>query len=384
MWRGPNHDGIAPGEDDVPVKLGSPKWEEVVQGRSHGSLVLRGDYLYFTMAVSDDNFNGQYLVCARRNNGTSIWAIEIHSGGMDARMNKKSTWASTTPAVDDLNVYVNFLNDGKVWTTAVDHEGSIRWQTEICPYQIHQGYGSSPILYRDLVLVSADNKLGGTLCGIDRKTGEHAWLVGRAELPNYPSPVVVRMDGKDQLIMTGTEKVSSFDPLTGEQNWEVDGATTECVTSAVSDGKHVFTSGGYPKNHVAAVVGDGSGKVAWEKPNRVYVPSMIVHQGCLFAIMDAGVAVCWDCETGEEKWKARLGGTFSSSPVLAGGKIYAANESGTLYVFEANPVDFKLLAENRIADEIYSSPAISNGEIFLRVANYSGEERTEKIVCFGK
>jgi outer membrane protein assembly factor BamB len=111
---------------------------------------------------------------------------------------------------------------------------------------------------------------------------------------------------------------------------------------------------------------------------------MFVKDGSLYGVMDAGVAVCWDCETGEERWKARLGGTFSSSPVLVGDRVYVANESGTLYVYKADPAKFELLAENKIADEIFATPTVCGGEIFLRVAFYEGEKRKEKIVCYGK
>ena len=104
----------------------------------------------------------------------------------------------------------------------------------------------------------------------------------------------------------------------------------------------------------------------------------------LFGIMDAGVAVCWKSDSGEEIWKGRLGGNFSSSPVLVGKHIYAANESGTLLVYQADPTKFEIVAKNEIADEIFATPAICGGEIFLRVAFYKSEERTEKIVCYSK
>src|SRR5262249_6420955 len=150
--------------------------------------------------------------------------------------------------------------------------------------------------------------------------------------------------GREQLVLTGCNLVSSFEPLTGKTLWEVKGATEECVTSAVTDGQHVFTSGGYPRNHVAAVRADGSGKVAWENTTRVYVPSMLVKGGHLYAVSDAGIAFCWKCDTGKEVWKGRLGGTFSASPVLVGEHILATNESGRTFVFRATPAAFEVVA----------------------------------------
>ncbi|MEQ1840695.1 MAG: PQQ-binding-like beta-propeller repeat protein, partial [Verrucomicrobiales bacterium] len=181
-----------------------------------------------------------------------------------------------------------------------------------------------------------------------------------------------------------TDKVTSLDPSTGKVNWEIDGATTECVTSTPTDGKHIYSSGGYPKNHVAAIVADGSGKIAWETNDRVYVPSMLVKDGMLYATMDSGVALCLDAATGEEKWKGRLGGNFSASPVLVGDQIHAVNEEGDYFVFKADPTGLEIVAKNKVGDEVYATPGICGKEIFLRVAFYEGAKRSEKLVCYGE
>jgi hypothetical protein len=184
--------------------------------------------------------------------------------------------------------------------------------------------------------------------------------------------------------MTGCDLVSSFNPITGEKLWEIKGATTECVTTTVTDGIHVYSSGGYPKNHVSAVRADGSGKIAWHNNVRVYVPSMIVDNGYLYGIADAGVAYCWKSDTGEEMWKGRLGGTFSASLTLADGKLYAANEAGDCFVFEASSKGFKILSKNKLGDEIFASPVICGKRLFQRTAHRSGSERQEFLYCIGK
>ena len=132
---------------------------------------------------------------------------------------------------------------------------------------------------------------------------------------------------RDQLVLTGCDLVTSLNPLTGETLWEVEGATTECVTSTVTDGQRIFTSGGYPRNHLSAVRADGSGRIDWETGDRIYVPSMLLRDGTLYAVLDAGVAACWDSATGKQHWKHRLGGTFSASPILVGRRIYATERS---------------------------------------------------------
>jgi outer membrane protein assembly factor BamB len=281
-------------------------------------------------------------------------------------------------------VFINFVNAGAVYTTALDLHGKQLWQTKISDYVTHQGFGSSPALYKSLVIASADNKGGGAVAGLQRATGKVVWKQSRPKTPNYSSPIILNVAGRDQLLMTGCNLVAGFSPLTGKQLWQIDGATTECVTSTVTDGKHIYTSGGYPKNHVAAVLADGSGKVVWENKTRVYVPSMLVHEGFLYAVTDAGVAVCWKSDTGKEQWKGRLGGTFSGSPVLAGGHLFVTNETGRTYVFKANPKAFQLVAENELGDEVYSTPTICGSRVYMRVAVRKDGQREERVYCLGK
>jgi outer membrane protein assembly factor BamB len=184
------------------------------------------------------------------------------------------------------------------------------------------------------------------------------------------------------MIVAGCSLLSSFDPVTGEKLWEIPATTDECVVTAVTDGERVFASGGYPKNHTVAVQADGSGKIAWQNTARVYVPSMIQEKGFLYAVMDAGVAVCWRSDTGEERWKERLGGDFYSSPVRVGTRMYAINVAGVTSVFEATPERFQLLAQNQLGTEAFASPAICGDRIYLRVAQ-TGDSRQEYLYSVG-
>ena len=158
--------------------------------------------------------------------------------------------------------------------------------------------------------------------------------------------------------------------------------TVTCATM-VWDGDLVFASGGYPKNHSVSLYGDGSGKVAWQNITRVYVPSMVVKDGHLFAVMDGGAAMCWDSKTGERKWKGVLGGTFTSSPVLVGEHLHVLNELGEYFVFKADPEKFELVSKSQLGEQVFSSPTICGGRIFVRVVEHVGDERQEKLYCLG-
>ena len=383
-WRGPNRNGEAAPDQAPPTQWAADRnivWKSPLVGRGHGSPTLVGSRIFIQTA--DETTGAQIVLCLDRSTGKQLWSTMVHaSGGM--RKNSKSTAASSSPACDGQRVIVNFPNNGAMMTTALSLEGQQLWQTKICDYVEHQGYGSSPALYQSLAIISADTKAGGAIAGLDRSSGQMVWRRERPKLPNYPSPILMHVAGKDQMVLTGCDLFSSFDPLTGNTIWEVPGATTECVTSTVTDGKRVFSSGGYPRNHMSAVLADGSGKLDWENESRVYVPSLLVRDGALYGVLDVGIAVCWSTETGKELWKTRLGGTFSSSPVLVGDKIYATNESGDTFIYKADPKEYKEIGKNHLGDQVLSTMVICDSRIYYRAATLSGDDRQEFLYCMSE
>lgn len=383
-WRGVNRNGIASPDQSPPTSWSETKnvvWKTPLPGRGHSSPTVVGDHVYIATAESDRET--QSLLCFDRRTGEQIWQTDVHKGGLMMK-NAKSSAASSTVACDGERLFVNFPNSGALVTTALSLEGKVLWRQKISDYKVHQGYGGSPAIYGPLVIVASDNKLGGAVVGLNRKTGDVVWSNPRPKKPNYASPVILRVNGSDQLFLTGGDFVSSFDPLTGKKLWEIAGATTECVTTTVTDGERIFSTGGYPKNHVAAISANNNGKIVWENKTRVYVPSMVFTHGHLFAIADAGVAMCIDSATGKELWKARLGGTFSSSPVVVGDHIYVTDESGKTTIFKADASEFKLVGENTISGEVFATPTIVGGKIYHRVARKKEGRREEYLYCIGK
>jgi outer membrane protein assembly factor BamB len=379
-WRGPQRSGIANPKQSPPVTWSETEnvlWKVPVPGRGHSSATVIGDQVF--LAAADPEREVQSVLGFDRQTGERVWEAVAHEGNFETKGNKKASLASSTIACDGKQLFVNFLNNGAIFTTAFDLSGVRLWQTKVSDYVVHQGYGSSPTPYRHLVIVAADNKgeSGGAIAGLDRASGEIVWKQSRPAKPNYASPIILNVAGKDQLFLTGCDKVTSLNPLTGTTNWEIEGATTECVTSTVTDGVHIFTSGGYPKNHMAAVVADGSGTVTWENTVRAYVPSMLCNNGYLYATLDGGFATCLESATGKELWKSRLGGTFSSSPVLVGDRIYATNEEGTTFVFKASPDAFEELARNKLGESVFATPTICGSRIYTRVTHQVDGRRQE-------
>jgi len=384
-WRGPHRNGHADPTQKLPTALDPAKhtfWEAPVPGRGHGSPIVVGDRIY--LVTADERKETQSLLAYDRATGSPAWSTVIHSGTFAPKINRKATHASNSPAYDGEKLYVSFVNDGAVHATAVGLDGKKVWTTRLTDYVIHQGYGASPMVYKSLILVCADNKKAGAVFGLNRKSGEVVWKVDRPRIPNYTSPIVHRLGGRDQLVLSGCEKVMSIDPLTGKILWEAKGSTQETVTSSVTDGERVFISGGWPKNHVHAVESDGSGNVVWRNISRVYVPSMLVTGGHLFAVMDGGAAMCWDCKTGERRWKGLLGGTFSSSPVLVGDHIHVINENGEYFQFKADPAGFGVVHKARIGEQVFATPAYCGGRVYARVAVFQNDIRREKLLCLGE
>lgn len=383
-WRGPTRNGIASADQNPPTTWSDSEnviWKAPIPGRGHGAITVVGEHAYIPTA--DANAEEQSVICLDRGTGKEIWRRVVHKGGFEKKGNNKSSLASATIACDGQHLYINFLHAGAIYTTALSTTGKLVWQTKVTDYILHQGFGSSPAIYQSLLLVSADNKGTGVLAALDRITGNVVWKQSRPQLPNYTSPIVLKIGNQDQLLFTGCDLVTSLEPSTGKKLWEVPGSTTECVTSTVTDGTRIFTSGGYPKNHLSAIVADGSGEVAWENTSRVYVPSMLVSDQALYAVLDAGVAMCWDSATGKELWKGRLEGTFSASPVLVNDVIYATNEAGKTFLFKAKKEMFEILGSNQLGNEVFATPTICDSRIYMRVATTTEGKRQEFVYCLG-
>lgn len=385
-WRGPNRNGVADSNQSPPMTWSRSEnilWATPVPGRGHSSPVVVGDRVFLTTA--DEKAQLQSVLCFHHDTGKILWKTDVHEGGLAKKGNKRASQASSAVACDGRRIFANFLNRGAIVTTALDLNGQLIWQQRIADYTVHQGYGSSPAVHGLHVFVTADNKGGtGVIACLNRLDGQIRWKSTRPKTPNYSSPIILKIDGRNQLLLTGCNLVSSLDPESGRKLWEIPGATTECVTSTVTDGTHIFTSGGYPKNHVSAVKADGSGKVVWENKTRVYVPSMIASQGYLYAIADAGIAYCWKSESGEEMWKQRLGGTFNASPVLVGDRIFATNEAGTTFIFKATPARFEKLGENSLGEAIFATPTFCHDRIFMRAVEADSDPRQEVLYCIGQ
>lgn len=384
-WRGPSRNGIAD-STPVPTILSDTDnlvWKVPVPGRGHSSPTVVADRIFLTTA--DEREKTHSVLAFDRATGKLLWQREVNQGGFPPKNHPKNTEATATVASDGERLFATFYYHEKVGAVALDFDGNILWKKDVCrfrPRTYEYGYAPSPIIYQNTVIISAEYDGDSFITALDRKSGERVWQAPRPTMITFSTPVIAHIGGKDQMLISGAQKVWSSDPADGKPLWSTIGTSLATCGTMVWDRDIVFASGGFPKAETIAIKADGSGEALWQNNQRCYEQSMLAYDGYLYALTGNGVLFCWRGSDGEEMWKERLKGPVSASPVLANGQIYWANELGTLYVFRPTPEKFDLVAENHVGTDAFPSPAICGGQIFLRVGQGSGGERQEWLYCF--
>ncbi|EAQ80416.1 outer membrane protein assembly factor BamB family protein [Blastopirellula marina] len=385
-WRGPHDLGIAEPGQSPPTKFSDSEnvvWKTSVPGRGHSSPILVGDKVVLTTA--DKEKQTQSVLCFDRKTGKSLWTTVVNTGGLPPEIHSKNTHASPTVACDGKQLFALFNNNNSVQLAALDLNGKLLWKKQgpFTPQQFKFGFGPSPLLYGDLVILAAEYEQG-YIIALRKKNGAIAWKIDRPQI-SFSSPIVAKLAGRDQMLISGLSKVCSYDPQSGKLLWSVDGPALATCGTLVWLGDTVFASGGYPEKETIAVKADGSGKILWRQPVKCYEQSLVAADGFVYAVSDDGIAYCWNAVTGQEMWKQRLGGgSVSSSPTLVGDSIYLFNERGKCFVFKANPQKFELVAENQLGDEAFASPSFCEDQMFMRTADSSSGTRLETLYCIGQ
>ncbi len=388
-WRGPGRDGHAPTTAKPPTQLdvARAKWQAPVPGRGHSSPTVVGNQVFLLTALEAEE---RHVVLAYdRQTGQAQWQTEINQGGFPARNHPKNTEASPTLACDGERLYVAVYHHDRLELTALTLTGEIAWRADAGKYRptmYEYGYAASPVLYQDLVIIVAEYDGPSSLQAFRRADGQPVWKTARPDNISFSSPTIAHLQGRDQLLISGNQKIVSYDPANGQQLWEAKGAATATCGTAVWDSQRVFASGGYPQNETVAIeLGDGAGqrpRANWSVNQKCYEQSMIVIDGYVYALTDGGILYCWRATDGQEMWKQRFRGPVSASPVYAGGHLYCANEGGNLYVIRPNPEACEVVSENQIGTDSFPSPAVSGNQLFLRVATGSRQQRQEVLYCF--
>lgn len=414
QWRGSSGNGVS-SESGLPARWSrnDVAWKAPLKGLGVSSPIAWGDRVFVTSQSGQGELRpGSHPTLARgpeaasekplgksttpgekdvyflieafrRSDGRQLWEYRQRAEGPLAPVHQKHNLASPSPVTDGEMIYAWFGN-GQI--VAVNMEGKLVWQRhlgkEVSPFDIEWGHGSSPALYRDMLILECDHIPASYLIALDKKTGKERWKVDRGKgVRSYSTPSVVRGPRGDELIVNASERIDSYDPSTGKHLWYTGEPNRFPIPVPSSENGILYASRGYRSGPFMAIRLGGAGDISrshvqWLVPTGApYVSSLVLYQGLIYMANDAGVASCFDAKTGEKVWQARTEGIFSASPVAGDGKVYLLSETGETIVLKAGR-EFRVLARNDLGERLVASPAISDGQIFIRTDGY--------LFCIGK
>jgi outer membrane protein assembly factor BamB len=387
QFRGPLGQGRST-ETGLPVTWSATEnvvWSTELPGESWSSPIVWKDHVFVTTAT--DHGASCRVVALDRKTGTILWNNEVFRQ-VPGYKQDRNTDASPTPATDGERVYACF-GDGSF--VAVDFAGRVIWTNRDYPFYSQHGLASSLLLYDDLVIMARDGSSDGpdkglgwhqpwdqaNILALDARTGQERWKARRGlSRISHGMPACWEHDGQMELVSEAGDVVQGFDLKSGERLWSSQVIGEGKVPSMVIGDGLAFTSGGWGgRESIKAFKLGGRGELGtenlvWEQTKGMpKVPSLLYVKPYLFAITDAGIATCLQAATGEIVWQKRVRGNFSASPVAAEGHIYLISDEGETTVLEAGP-EFKLLATNPLGEKVQASPAISQGQIFIRTEKH--------------
>jgi outer membrane protein assembly factor BamB len=378
-FRGPDGSGVSEAAL-IPLQWTESgyQWKTRLPGKGHSSPVVWGDKVFLMSA--DPERAAQLVLCLDARSGKILWQREYAATAYS--IHPRNTLASSTPAVDKDRVYVAWATPEQLTLRALDHEGNEVWVRELGPWVGQHGFGSSPIVYEDMVILlnsqqaeqlDPGQKPGRSqMMAFDSATGQLRWSQPRTTTRVcYSTPFIYYpKNGPPELIGCNTgDGIFSLDPRTGHPNWSLKVLEMRTVASPIVVGDLILASngvGGFAGNYLVAV---RAGKVP-EEVYRVtkkagYVPTPIARGNLVFTFFDGGFAKCFDAATGDEIWSKRLSAGFSGSPVLVRDKLYCIDDKGDVIVLAADR-EFRELARNSLGEPSRATPAVSGGRMFLR------------------
>jgi len=413
QFRGPGATGVveSPGQ---PVKWDAAaaqnvRWKLAIPGLAHSSPVVWGNKIFVTTAVNsakDETRYGLYgdvapvkndpihtwkVYAIDKSKGTILWERTASSNIPKVKRHPKSTHADSTPVTDGKYLVVLFGSEG-LYT--YDLSGKLLWKQDLgvldsgwfydADYQWE--HGSSPIIYKNLVIIQADVQKNSFIAAYDLKTGKLQWKTPREEIPSWGTPTVYEGKTRAELITSGPKAIRGYDPITGKELWKL-GPMSE-ITTPTPFAAHdlIYVTSGYsPIQPIYAIRPGANGDIslkdgkesnefiAWSKQRGgPYMPTPIVYGDLLYTCSNQGVLVAYNAKTGERVYQERLGGTgaaFTASPVASDGKIYLASEDGDVFVVKAGP-KYELLSKNPVGEVMMATPAISDGVVIVRTVSH--------------
>jgi len=405
-WRGPYGTGIAP-VGDPPVEWNenmNVKWKVEIPGRGHATPVIWGDQIILLSAVQSDkklateqpeeeplqnqwmsptetDYIHEYAVLSvDRNNGKIRWQTTVREELPHSHTHEFGSWASNSPVTDGMNIYAYFGSHGLY---CLDKEGHIKWERDLGRMEkvMSFGEGSSPILHGEKLIVLRDQEGQSFLHVLNKHTGEDILKIERDEQSSWSTPFIVEYEGNTQIITSATNKVRSYDFVTGEVIWECSGMTRNVIPSPVGADGMVYLISGFRGSALLAVnLSKAKGNItdtdaiAWKYDHDTpYTPSpLLMDDKIYFLKVNNGFLSCLDAADGKIYYSSeKLEGiqNIFASPVGVEDRIYITGANGTIYVVKHGP-DFEVLSQNILEDNFHASPAVIGDNLYLRGFKY--------------
>ena len=406
QFRGPTMQGVSD-STRLPLHWGEEQnaaWKTPIHGKAWSSPVVWGNQVWMTTATPDGH--ELYAVCVERDSGKIVHDLKVFDVASPQYCIPFNSYASPTPCIEEGRVYVTFGSPG---TACLDtRTGKMFWARRDFVCNHYRGAGSSPLLYKNLLIMHFDGSDFQYVVALNKETGQTVWRTDRdvdyGDLePNgrpkadgdfrkaFSTPRIATFDGKDVLISLGSKALYAYEPMTGQELWRVDvkESFSGSDTPVVCDGLILFATG-HGQSELLAVRPGGNGvvnntNVVWRSHKKVPTRSSLIGvDGLAYMVSDAGIVSCVDVKTGDEVWHGRIDGEYSASPLYAGGRLYFFNQTGKTTVLAAGR-EFKVLAENQLGapsagqprrarsvmemepdDGFMASPAAAGDALFLR------------------
>jgi outer membrane protein assembly factor BamB len=400
-YRGPTDQGYC-GSVDLPVRWSEGEnvaWKTAIPGKAWSSPVIWGDRIWLTSAPED----GTQLsaICVDKNSGKILFTKRLHYVAGPQYCHPFNSYASPSPVIEEGRVYVSF---GSPYNACLNSAtGEVIWERSDFVCNHFRGPGSSPFIYKDLLILHFDGSDRQYVVAMDKRTGKTVWQTNRSVefkdldpatgKPNregdyrkaFSTPVVADVQGKPVLVSLGSTALYGYEPLSGKELWRVEAAGSHSGACRPVVGHGLVFSPMGAGLELWAVRPDGQGvvtdtHVAWKyKRGVARRSSLLLVDDLLFMVDDNGVATCLEAKTGNEVWKERLGSNYAASPIYAAGKVYFFDQEGKSTVIEAAR-QYKVLAVNRLEDGFMASPAVSGRALYLRTksALYRIEDKSRQ------
>jgi outer membrane protein assembly factor BamB len=409
-FRGSSASGVAEGHPTATSWDGEKSvnvlWKVAMPGLAHSSPVVWGEKVFVTTAISSDPKpyfrHGLYgdvdsakedtkhswkVYCLDKQTGKIAWERTAYEGVPRIKRHIKATHANSTPATDGRRVVAFFGSEGLY---CYDVNGRLLWKQDFGvldsgwfydpDYQ--WGMASSPIIYKDMVIIQCDVQKSSFIAAYDVKSGKRLWMTPREEIPSWGTPTIYEGKNRVELITNATRAARGYDPMTGKELWRLSGNPEITATTPIAGHDLIFICNSYRPNQPIYAIRPGAsgdislkdGKsssehVAWSyQRGGTYMPTPIIYGDYLYTCANQGILTCYNAKTGERIYQERIGGkggSYSASPVAADGKLYLSSEDGEVFVVKAGP-KYELLATNPMGEVMMATPAISDGIIFVR------------------